>query len=109
MDEAGLTGSLHYRLSRVVYRCHRRKVSLFTKDGVEGCQKVNSMKLNVWKHGPSACAPVSGFAALAAASARVHKSLAAWLAAQVFVKASHINWVMTPMLSADPWLYETGT
>ena len=60
------------------------------------------------KYVPSACAPDSGgFAADAADSPFVHKSLAAWLAAHVFVNASHMNWVMTPMLSADPWLYDT--
>jgi hypothetical protein len=57
---------------------------------------------NIWKHEPSACAPVSGVAAFAAASALLHNSLAASLASQVFVKALHMNWVMTPMLSAEP-------
>jgi hypothetical protein len=57
------------------------------------------------KYLPSACAPDrAGVAAVAAASPCVHKSLAAWLALHVFVNASHINWVMTLMLSAEPWL-----
>ena len=56
---------------------------------------------------PSACAPDrAGVAAVAAASPCVHKVLAAWLALHVFVNASHINWVMTLMLSAEPWLYD---
>lgn len=57
---------------------------------------------------PSACAPDrGGVAAVAAASPCVHnKSLAAWLALHVFVNALHINWVMTLMLSAEPWLYD---
>ena len=57
---------------------------------------------------PSACAPDrAGVAELAAVWAWVHKSLAAWLALHVFVKARHIKLVMTPMLSAEPWLYDT--
>jgi hypothetical protein len=55
-------------------------------------------------HVPSACAPErAGVALLAALSACVHKSLAAWLALHVFVNSSHMKPVMTPMLSAEPW------
>jgi hypothetical protein len=64
-------------------------------------------EINQMRHEPSACAPVSGVAELAAFWAFAHKSLAAWLALHVFVNARHIKLVMTPMLSAEPWLYES--
>lgn len=44
--------------------------------------------------------------ASAAVWACVHKVLAASLASHVFVNARHIKLVMTPMLSAEPWLYD---
>jgi len=57
---------------------------------------------------PSACVPdFAGVAESAAVLACVHKSLAAWLALQVFVNASHINWVMMLMFCAEPWLYDS--
>ena len=60
------------------------------------------------RHGPSACAPVrGGVAAPAAVLACVHKFLAAWLALHVFVNASHIKSVMTLILSAEPWEYDS--
>ena len=55
----------------------------------------------------SACMPVfGGWAAWAAASACLHKSLAAWLASHVFVNASHINSTILKMPCAEPWSYD---
>ena len=70
--------------------------------------KFSRRNLTSQRHVPSACAPVrGGVAALAAVLACVHKFLAAWLALHVFVNASHIKSVMTLMLSAEPWLYDS--
>ena len=59
-------------------------------------------------HEPSACLPVSGGADFAAFSALAHKSLADWLAAQVFVSSRHMKLARTSMLSAEPWGYDSG-
>jgi len=65
-------------------------------------------EINQLGHEPSACVPdFAGVAESAAVLACVHKSLAAWLALQVFVNASHMNWVMTLMFCAEPWLYDS--
>jgi hypothetical protein len=89
--------------SSVIYRSHILEVGLQAEDVVKCWRKIQSREIHQLRHVPSACAPDrAGVAELAAASACLHnKSLAAWLALHVFVNASHINWVMTLMLSAD--------
>ena len=91
--------------SSVIYRGHSLEVGIQAEDLVKCWRKIQSREINQSRHVPSACAPDrGGVAVLAAVSACLHKSLAAWLALHVFVNASHMNWVMTLMLSAEPWL-----